>query len=632
MRKEGVLVDYEFPIQELRAQLAQARMADWEQKRFGAASHQYRWNPPASLEEVEELEQKIGVTLPKEYREFLLQAGNGGAGPFYGLYSMKQVENELTWEMEADKLPMLSPEEKLPPLDMEQEENWMRGCIPIESQGCTYLTCLMVTGPNRGRIVYVESEGEWVFFPKEETFLCWYQRWLREVCNGYRSDWFATNLDGDEQELQAGYWKAETEAEKREILRNMEKFPELSQDTVQFLKTAFLERIEMEDATRFLMQMYHIGPEFLDEFLQKRWQAQRYNAVVQEVWYLYGRVEQEREHILARWCPMILEKLPQLSETEQVHISSILQQSEGVKLKQVRWVFEQMQDPGQKEELLGWLAKFPDAVENLDLWLSLLEERDDLELLNRAIITAPIVNDSKLKERLLQIQKEFSSVTQYEVRAIKPFSRCEQEYRVYGSACSKEKAIWYEEINPQVIGIPRPYFLRLQYFDMVNLHLEQTPPEHGIPIHPLIALAIRNQFQRLPSTAYDWNHVFSKIKNLSLELDRKTVCRWEDGTNTAYLIAPDEYPPAEPFYYCMGDWSVIGRMKQLKALSISRICVEDFSFLTQCTALERLSLCNTNFSDCRLLLQLPKLKSVDLRWCRLEYTEVLESVSFSCRL
>ena len=68
-----------------------------------------------------------------------------------------------------------------------------------------------------------------------------------------------------------------------------------------------------------------------------------------------------------------------------------------------------MQDPEQKEELLGWFAKFPDAVENLDLWLSLLEEREDLELLNRAIITVPIVNDSKLKECLLQIQKEFSS-------------------------------------------------------------------------------------------------------------------------------------------------------------------------------------------------------------------------------
>ena len=82
----------DFPIQELRAQLEQAAKADPEQKYFGADLHKYRWNPPASPEEVEAFEQKIGVSLPEEYRNFLLQAGNGGAGPFCGLFSLEQVE------------------------------------------------------------------------------------------------------------------------------------------------------------------------------------------------------------------------------------------------------------------------------------------------------------------------------------------------------------------------------------------------------------------------------------------------------------------------------------------------------------------------------------------------------------
>lgn len=55
-------------------------------------------------------------------------------------------------------------------------------------------------------------------------------------------------------------------------------------------------------------------------------------------------------------------------------------------------------------------------------------------------------------------------------------------------------------------------------------------------------------------------------------------------------------------------------------------------FLTQCQSPERLSLYNTNFSDCRLLLQMPKLKSVDLRLCKLEYIDVLNSVSFTYKL
>ena len=44
------------------------------------------------------------------------------------------------------------------------EKNWKRGCIPIESEGDTYFTCLMVTGPDRGRVVYIDYEGSWVIF------------------------------------------------------------------------------------------------------------------------------------------------------------------------------------------------------------------------------------------------------------------------------------------------------------------------------------------------------------------------------------------------------------------------------------------------------------------------------------
>ena len=70
-----------FPLEELRALLNKAKAVDKYCYQFGAKSHQYQWNPPASVEEVEEFEQKIGVRLPEEYRDFLLLAGNGGAGP-----------------------------------------------------------------------------------------------------------------------------------------------------------------------------------------------------------------------------------------------------------------------------------------------------------------------------------------------------------------------------------------------------------------------------------------------------------------------------------------------------------------------------------------------------------------------
>ena len=83
-------------------------------------------------------------------------------------------------------------------------------------------------------------------------------------------------------------------------------------------------------------------------------------------------------------------------------------------------------------------------------------------------------------------------------------------------------------------------------------------------------------------------------------------------------------PLPEPYYYDLHDWSVIGRMKNLKTLVIERLCVDDFSFLAKCSKVETLSLYNTNFSDCRLLGQMTSLKKADLRRCQLEYKEALD--------
>lgn len=71
-----------FPIEELRSLLEKARATDADLKQFGAKHHKYQWNPPASLKEIEKFEKETGISLPDGYRNFLLQAGNGGAGPF----------------------------------------------------------------------------------------------------------------------------------------------------------------------------------------------------------------------------------------------------------------------------------------------------------------------------------------------------------------------------------------------------------------------------------------------------------------------------------------------------------------------------------------------------------------------
>ena len=168
---------------------------------------------------------------------------------------------------------------------------------------------------------------------------------------------------------------------------------------------------------------------------------------------------------------------------------------------------------------------------------------------------------------------------------------------------------------------------------MSDLGMYRTPPTDGILIHPLIALAIRQgSGGRLPSTAWDWGRKLKQVKELQLVLSEKTVQSWEDEARCAYLRAPDEHFPPEPYYYDLRGWAVIGGMENLRELRISEICVEDFSFLAQCKNLRTLSLYNTNFTDCRLLKGLPKLRYVDLRYCRLIHKEVLKKLHAECEL
>lgn len=91
-----------FPIEELRSLLEKARTADAELKQFGAKNHKYQWNHPASLKEIEKFEQETGISFPDGYRNFLLQAGNSGAGPFYGLFSLAQVNGKHTVPVHYD--------------------------------------------------------------------------------------------------------------------------------------------------------------------------------------------------------------------------------------------------------------------------------------------------------------------------------------------------------------------------------------------------------------------------------------------------------------------------------------------------------------------------------------------------
>lgn len=626
-----------FPIEELRSLLEKAKATDADLKQFGAKHHKYQWNPPASLKEIEKFEKEIGISLPDGYRNFLLQAGNGGAGPFYGLFSLEQVKGWLSWQVEPGETPYLAPgtdSDSLKDLG-DRDHDWRRGCIPIESQGDTYFTYLLVAGPDRGRVVYIEYERSWIFFPREPDFLSWYMRWLREAAAGYDMGWFGIALDGDEETLQKYYLQADTEEERLLAVSSMDKFPALSDTSKHFIRRILDDWIAKENVSSLPLLAYRVSPQLYGQFLDKRWELGLFDRVVYELYHTPA----DRKEMAKLWKARILDQLSELSPKSYCITIPLLMIGGGVKLEQVAFLLDKAEGR-EKKELLYDLGRFPDAKEHLEIWLDFLREREDLELLHYALLSVPRVNDSRLREALLEVQEAFPfaleqiHVDDYKDKeALERSFRRNEECKVYKAAGTVLKDLFYESINPEDIRFPRPYRLEMPGNALADLGMYRTPPTDGILLHPLIALAIRQESGgRLPSTAWDWGRKLKQMKKLQLVLSEKTVQSWDDERRYAYLRAPEEHFPPEPYYYDLRGWSAIGRMENLRELRICEICVEDFSFLTGCKNLQTLSLYNTNFTDCRLLLKLPKLKYVDLRSCRLIHKEVLKKLHAECEL
>ena len=69
----------------LLAKLDRLRIADPACLVTGASDHRYRFGPRASETWMAFCENTFGIRLPDQFRRFLLEVGNGGAGPWHGL-------------------------------------------------------------------------------------------------------------------------------------------------------------------------------------------------------------------------------------------------------------------------------------------------------------------------------------------------------------------------------------------------------------------------------------------------------------------------------------------------------------------------------------------------------------------
>ncbi|MEH0975249.1 SMI1/KNR4 family protein [Micromonospora sp. CPCC 205546] len=177
--------------------------------------------PVLTEQQVSAFEELHGTRMPEEFRQFVTHIGHGGYGPTYGLLSMER------WVSGAGGVNgnLAEPFPFVPDMHIAERSAGRRGgaaptfagAIAVVYRGCSDFTLLVVTGPGRGRLVEVNSEGFFTpHFHTDPDFLAWYERWLDFTLAGHRDlTWFADQMAGDEAALVATLLNSELATRRR---------------------------------------------------------------------------------------------------------------------------------------------------------------------------------------------------------------------------------------------------------------------------------------------------------------------------------------------------------------------------------------------------------------------------------
>ena len=245
----------------LRKQLNRAGEKDQDLSRFGAYEHKYQLNPPASAEAVAAFEARFHVSLPEGYRSFLLWMGNGGA------------------------------------------------VLPLGTQGCTLMTGLVLDGPDRGRVIYYDTDecGPPTVM-REPDFLAWYDRWTREVIAGYDDEemYFGLYLDGKPLELMELY-DGTTDVQTRiEIVESCYKFQKLPSRQQTYFKRACDSEQDPELRMVLIKMLSHFHVPGMVDQIETLWKLGAYPEAISVICHSGGWAVKES------WWPRVLERMSTL--------------------------------------------------------------------------------------------------------------------------------------------------------------------------------------------------------------------------------------------------------------------------------------------------------------------------------
>lgn len=183
-------------IQTIRAKLDRLRAVDPQFKLFGADTHRYKLDATLTGAQIEAFEQSQGIKLPDGYRTFLMELGNGGAGPGYGMLPLGFHPKYMT-NLPPDLLarPFQHREAWHPQITSAADDewycadHWIQGTVHLCHFGCGYYALLVVSGAEYGQIWNDDrSSDEGIYPDPSGDFLTWYEDWLDATEDEARTD------------------------------------------------------------------------------------------------------------------------------------------------------------------------------------------------------------------------------------------------------------------------------------------------------------------------------------------------------------------------------------------------------------------------------------------------------------
>jgi len=168
---------------------------------------------------------------------------NGGPGFAYGIYPLEKTNIVGDITKECTCFPFMTYEdfkaidERQQAIyeadDRSEEDLFYDGLLTIGTEGCTYDTCIVVTGKYRGRLVSTDLNEEGPFyFIYDDNFLDWYERWLDDFIAGIDMGSFGGSVAGSQKELRVRFHNENNPDTKRAILVSLGRFPQIEPETI----------------------------------------------------------------------------------------------------------------------------------------------------------------------------------------------------------------------------------------------------------------------------------------------------------------------------------------------------------------------------------------------------------------